>query len=631
MELGQGGQASTGAGTVEPGATQPGAITPRQQLTQSLRSLTTPAPPSGSTGGVVTIPVGLNPVARPASGGVRLQRAQGPRIGVPAAIDSGDTGSRRNVPLAASFAETALGNTPGAREDILAPAARPVPSADASPVSRRFTLGGNGPARQGITAPEIQPAQGAIGGIQERTTNPGPAFGPAARVVDRLSNPGPGGSGGGALNAPRIENAGPAIGGVGDGPGLTGRQNLGAGISPGIPANRGANPERGGITPILTPRTPGQITPETPRGGLELATITNANAEAPTINRAADETGPASAAVATDLGLDADNIPGLAPRTPAQIAADAPLNGQEGAATINAGIPDAAQRQTPDAVGPASAAVATDLDLGADNIPALAPRTPREIAADAPRGDPEGAAVISPDTVLAGTGGSANLLIGLENELDLEGAIVRLTPEAPGDVAETAVPLPGLPEEETPGIATSLAREDEELFEAIRAPAAVGADRELRNAGENPQTIGAAAEEAFRAPQGPAEATGPVQTNTVPPERLAGPEPVEADDREPEATERANNPEVAPPTTAVAEGPAPAPAPEPEALTAAPDNPADLAAEPPAPIPGARPDENSPAGQEALVARAVAAFEAQQFEGRSNEPVETRALEELFI
>ena len=490
------------------------------------------------------------------------------------------------------------------------------------------------------------------------------------------------------MNAPRIENAGPAIGGVGDGPGLTGRQNLGAGISPGIPANRGANPERGGVTPILTPRTPRQITPETPRGGL--GAVATPNAAAPTINQGPDAVGLANAAIATDLGLDANNIPALTPRTPGQIAADAPLNGQEGAATINAGIPDAAQRQTPDVVGPASAAVATDLGLEAEIIPDVAPRTPaqiaadaplngqegattlndgipdsaatpdqigpgnappplvtdlafeadiipdlalptpRQVASDAPRSSQEGAAAISTATLLGGTGEDIDSLVGIENELDLAGAIVPLTTEIPRDAARNSAILPGLPDEENPGIATSLAREDAELFEAVRAPAAIGADLELRNTGENPQTIGAAAEEAFRVSQGPAEATGPVEINinTALPEGLAGPVPVEADDREPEVTEEANNPEVAP-VTAVAEGPAPAP--ETEAPTPTPDDGATLAAEPPAPVPGARPDETTPAGQEALVARAVAAFEAQQFEGRSDEPVETRALEELFI
>lgn len=655
VELGQRGRALTEAEPAEPGdetpdATRPGALTPRQQFTQALRTLTNPAPAGeagGAAGGVVTVPVGLDRATGPAPGGVRSPLTQGPR---------------RGVPLAASFANTALGNTPGAREDIVAPAARPPLGTDTSVASQRFTLGGNGPVRPGA-APGIQQAQGPLGRIQERTTNPGAAFGPAARVANRLNNPGPGGLGGAALNAsPQPGIGGPAIGGVGGGLGLTDRGNLRGGANPGIATNRTANLELGGTIPSLTPQTPQEIA--------EAARTSDIPRAAPEGRTGSTETdGPASRASdqvrggPTPAGIEAELLPGgvlasitddrelrtltpsTAPPTPTEIANATLDDGQEVAAITDPPAPTTIR--TPDEAGPANvpAAVATDLELVADVNPAQAPQTPTGIANETPGDGQEVAAVNAPEAPLVtgtrdGTGEAVTPLVGITNDTDLVGGIVPLTPESPTDAAEEAVRLPGLPEEENPGIATAITREPDEPNEADeadadRAPAAVVANRELRNTQQTPQTPGETAAAALRVSQGPTEVTGPAETNTILPERLAGPEPAEIAAREPEAPELGNNPLVGPP--AVAEEPEPAPEPETVAVApavapaAAPTNPENLAAESPAPAPGARPDENSPAGQQALVAQAVAAFEAQQLAARSDEPVETRALGELFI
>jgi len=132
------------------------------------------------------------------------------------------------------------------------------------------------------------------------------------------------------------------------------------------------------------------------------------------------------------------------------------------------------------------------------------------------------------------------------------------------------------------------------------------------------------AQAANPAPGNPLEAP----LNAPQEERLAGPEPVERDAREPETAERYNNPERPDENTAAA---APGPGP-----LEAPEEPVPTVAAPPPEIEsrmtGGRPEANTAAGDAERSQEAARTYEEQQLESRTNEPeASSRTVNESFV
>jgi len=143
----------------------------------------------GGAGGVITIPVGLNPSTLPGRGGAPAPAVGRPSANVlnPAAGEAQALPVGQSITLAASFAETALGDAVSGGGIIESAASRAAKEQAFAPSPRRLLAGNDSPTLGALATARQQ--FGPLARIQQRTQNPEAALGPGAGGANRVNAP----------------------------------------------------------------------------------------------------------------------------------------------------------------------------------------------------------------------------------------------------------------------------------------------------------------------------------------------------------------------------------------------------------------------------------------------------------